>query len=156
VILQMAAQKNIHAAAITLTDQALAAAFGPGYWIRVQASLDLSPLAVPDPDVAVIAGSPRAPAAQNPKSALLVVEASDTTLAHDRGSKASLYAASGIADYWIINLVNQQVEVHQYPISDAREPIGWRYDHVQFFGPGDFIVPLAAPQSKVAVDDLLP
>src|SRR5262249_52686115 len=100
-ILQMASQKNIHVAAITLTEYALIAAFGPGYWIRVQASLDLSPLSVPDPDVAVVVGSPHSPAAQNPTSALLIVEASLTTLLHDQGFKASLYAASGIADYWI-------------------------------------------------------
>src|SRR5438132_4275798 len=36
VILQMAAQKNFHAATVTLSDQALGAAFGPGYWIRTQ------------------------------------------------------------------------------------------------------------------------
>jgi Uma2 family endonuclease len=155
-ILQMAAQKNFHAAAITLTEHALGAAFGAGYWIRVQFSLDLSPFSVPDPDVAVVVGSPRTPAAQNPTSALLIVEASDTTLSHDRGSKASLYAAAGIQDYWIINLVNRQIEVHRNPVPDAREPYGWRYDYVQFFGPGDFIVPLAASQSRVAVDDLLP
>jgi Uma2 family endonuclease len=155
-ILQMASQKNIHAAAITLTANALVAAFGPGYWIRVQASLDLSPLSIPDPDVAVIAGSPRSATAQNPMSALLIVEASLTTLLHDQGPKASLYAASGIADYWIVDLVNRQIEVHRNPVVDAKEPFGWRYDQVQFFGPGEFIIPLAAPQSKVAVDDLLP
>ena len=156
VILQMAAQKNFHAAGISLTEHALAAVFGPAYWVRVQATLDLSPLSIPDPDLAVIVGSPRTPSAQNPRSALLVVEVSDTTLSNDRGSEASLYAASAIADYWIVNLVNRQVEVYRNPVTDTREPFGWRYDAVQFFGPGEFVTPLAAPQSKVAVDDLLP
>jgi Uma2 family endonuclease len=156
IILQMAAQKNFHLAAITKTEYALAPVFGSGYWIRAQGSLDLSPLSVPDPDIAVIKGSPFTPTLQNPKSALLVVEVSDTTLASDQGNKGSLYSASGIADYWIINLVDRQVEVYRNPVPDASEVFGWRYDHVQFFGPGEFVVPLAAPQSKVAVDDLLP
>jgi len=155
-ILQMASQKNFHLAAIAKTEYALKPVFGSGFWIRAQGTLDLSPLSVPDPDIAVVVGSPFTPAVQNPTSALLIVEASDTTLAHDTGPKASLYAAAGIKDYWIINLVNRQIEGHRNPVPDAKEPFGWRYDHVQFFGPGDFIVPLAAPNSKIAVDDLLP
>jgi Uma2 family endonuclease len=155
-ILEMASQKNLHAAAITLTDHALGAAFGPGYWIRVQASLDLSPLSVPDPDLAVVAGSPKAPAVQNPTSALLIVEASDTTLSCDRGPKASLYAASGIADSWIVNLVQRQLEVRRNPIADPNEPFGWKYADVTIFHPGDVVSPLGAPQAKIAIDDVLP
>jgi Uma2 family endonuclease len=155
-LLLMAAQKNLHAVGIKLTEVALVAAFGPNYWVRVQASLDLSPLSIPDPDIAVIAGAPRQSGPNNPTSALLTAEVSDTTLRFDRSDKASLYAAAGIQDYWIINLVQKRVEVHRKPTVDAKEVFGWRYDQIQFFGPGDFIVPLAAPQSKVAVDDLLP
>src|SRR6202790_1779088 len=83
-IIQMPAQKNEHFIAITLTAEALEVAFGEGYWARPQGTLDLSPTFVPDPDVAVVFGRPRGGPKENPPSALLVVEVSDTTLSHDR------------------------------------------------------------------------
>ena len=43
VIVQMPAQKNYHPLTISLAHDALRAACGPGYWVRVQASLDLRP-----------------------------------------------------------------------------------------------------------------
>src|ERR1051325_3025019 len=58
-IFEMPAQKNFHAVAIALTEAALRVVFGTGYWVRVQMSLDLSPLSVPDPDLAVVPGTPR-------------------------------------------------------------------------------------------------
>ena len=155
-ILVMASQKNFHYAAIVLTADALRAAFGPGFWVREQASLDLSPLSVPDPDIAVVPGSARHAAAQNPTSALLTTEVSETTLAYDRGTKASLYAAADIPDYWIVNLVHRQLEVHRNPVADTSQPFGWRYADVTILGLADFVSPLAAHHARIAVADVLP
>lgn len=157
VIYEMAAQKNLHAVSIALTDTALQAAFGPGYWVRIQASLDLSPYSVPDPDLAVVLGTPRDHVASpNPSSALLVVEVSDTTLWYDRRRKGDLYARVGIADYWIVNLVHRQLEVRRNPIADSSRRLGFRYADVTVLQPGAAIAPLAVPRSSVKVADLLP
>src|SRR4051794_35458185 len=53
-VVDMPAQKNFHGSGVTLVLDALRAVFGKGYWVRPQLSLDLSPLSVVDPDVAVI------------------------------------------------------------------------------------------------------
>jgi Uma2 family endonuclease len=158
-IVLMSPQLNQHGLSVTLTARALDLIFAvASYWVRVQLTLDLSPFSVVDPDVAIVAGSPRSHSKKrkNPTTALLVVEVSESTLRYDRGEKASIYAASGIQDYWIVNLVKKQVEVHRRPMADSRKPFGWRYGDVTVYRPGDPIVPLAAPNSKVAVDDLLP
>lgn len=85
----MPPRKNWHALGVTLTAEALETVFGSNYWVRQQYSLDLSPHSVPDPDIAVVEGPPRQwRQAQNPKTALLIVEVSDTTLAYDRGRKS--------------------------------------------------------------------
>jgi Uma2 family endonuclease len=156
-IVEMPSQKNYHGAALTRTADALKVAFGTGYWVRVQLSLDLSPRSVPDPDVAVIQGSPVGitPTTPNPTSALIVAEVSDTTLGTDRNWKSHLYAAAGIADYWIVNLVQRQLEVYRNPVSDASAPFGARYADRVIFDPGDNVTPLATP-TPVAVADLLP
>lgn len=156
-IVQMPPQKNWHALGITLTEDALRTAFGPGYWIRVQMSLDLTPHSVPDPDLAVIAGSPRTHArANNPTTALLLVEVSDSTLAYDRRTKGSLYAGAGIADYWILNLVDRRLEVYRHPQPDSKARFGFCYTDEINLGPIDEVSPLALPQARIKIVDLLP
>ena len=98
-ILEMASMKNLHALGVAFVDDVLSREFGPGYWVRVQMSLDLSPHSVPDPDIAVIVGGMRSHrGTNNPTTALLLVEVSDTTLRYDRRVKKRLYAASAIDD----------------------------------------------------------
>ncbi len=156
-IIQMPPQKNWHALGITLTEDALRTAFGPGYWVRVQMSLDLTPHSVPDPDLAVIAGSPRTHArANNPTTSLLLVEVSDSTLAYDRRTKGSLYACAGIADYWILNLADRQLEVYRHPQPDNKARFGFCYTDEIDLGPTDEVSPLALPQARIKIVDLLP
>jgi Uma2 family endonuclease len=114
-------------------------------------------MSVPDPDVAVIAGSIRENAGRaNPKSALLIVEVSESSLAYDRNRKGSLYARAGIADYWIVNLEKRFLEVHRNPVPDEAAAFGFRYQDVEFLEPPDEIAPLALPQARIKIADLLP
>ena len=48
---------------------------------------------------------------QHPQAALLVIEVADSTLEEDTHDKTSLYAAGGIADYWVIDLTTNRVLV---------------------------------------------
>jgi Uma2 family endonuclease len=156
-IIEMPAQANLHAAARTLTKDALSQAFGAGFWVRELAPLDLSPYTVPDPDHAVVPGKPRDYLSRStPTTALLVVEVSESTLGFDRNRKGSAYAQADIADYWIVNLVQRQLEVYRNPVADPSHPFGFRYADRLILDPGDSIAPLAAPQANVAVADLLP
>lgn len=154
-IIEMPPQKEDHFASILRTTDALRVAFGPGYTVRPQGPLDLGPLGEPEPDVAVVAGKPQ-DYADHPTSALLVVEVSDSSLRFDRGEKSSLYARSGIAEYWIVNLADRCVEIHTEPVADGSRPLGFRYGHMRIASPGEALSPLAAPQAEVRVDDLLP
>jgi Uma2 family endonuclease len=155
-ILEMGAPLDLHAASVDLSRDALRVAFGAGFWVRSQTTLDLSPHGMPDPDLFVARGSPRGAGRTFPTSALLVVEVSDTSLAYDRNAKASLYAAAGITDYWIVNLVQRQLEVRRSPVTDAAALFGAPYSATTIHDPGDAVAPLAAPQAPVAVADLLP
>lgn len=157
-VLDMPSQKNYHGAAVTLTMDALRLAFGSGFWVRNQLSLDLSPYSVPDPDLAVVPGSPQGvtAAAPNPTTALLVVEVSDSSLPYDRNYKASLYAAGGIADYWIVNLVQRQLEIYRDPVADSTQLFGFRYNSRTILDPPNKVSPLAAPHAQITVADLLP
>lgn len=156
-IIEMAAQKNWHALGIGLGDDELCKAFGPNYWVRVQMSLDLTPYSVLDPDLAVIAGTKRQNATvTNPTSALLIMEVSVTTFRYDRLWKGSLYARVGIADYWILNVKDRQLEVYRKPVPDAKSRYGYAYDDVMYLDEKQRIAPLAKPKAKIRVADMLP
>jgi Uma2 family endonuclease len=154
-IVQMSAMKNLHVAAVTLVEDALRAAFGAGHWLRIQAPLDLPGASEPEPDLAVVSGGPR-DYTDHPKTALLIVEVSDTTLRYDRVRKGPLYARAGIDDYWIVNLVDRQLEVYRDPQRDPKRRRRFAYAQVNVLKAGDLVTPLAAPKASVAVADLLP
>src|ERR1700676_210653 len=125
-IMVFSPQKFIHYAVTDQVAERLRKAFGIGFWVRLQAPLGLGSRSEPEPDVSVVAGA-RTDYTDHPSTALLVVEISDTTLANDLGRKASLYARAGLPDYWIVNLVDEQVEVFRNPIVDGMQPYGFRY-----------------------------
>src|SRR5437763_345690 len=108
-IIEMPVQKHPHVVSLTRTAKILDSLFGNKFWIRTQLPLNLGPLSDAEPDVAVVAGTVD-DYTDHPTSALLLVEVSETTLAFDRGRKGSLYAAAGVQDYWIVNLVERQLE----------------------------------------------
>ena len=76
---------------------------------------------VPEPDVAVIRGDTEDYPDNHPTAdtIALVVEVSDTTLRDDRGLKKRIYAHARIPEYWIVNLIDQQLEVYQRPTGSA-------------------------------------
>jgi Uma2 family endonuclease len=156
-VVQMPPQKNFHVIGIDLVHQALSSAFGSSYWVRLQAPLHLGPRSAPEPDAAVVPGGSRDYAATgHPTTALLIVEVSDTTLPYDRGRKASLYTHAGIADYWILNLVQQQLEVYRRPVPDPTQHYRHGYADVLVLTPQDHVALLAAPKKRIAVAELLP
>jgi Uma2 family endonuclease len=151
VIVAMTPGNPPHAAAVGLVTRALMLALGDRAAVRTQCTLVLPPWSAPEPDVAVVAGSHHDYAAAHPRTALLVVEVADSSLHQDRLSKAAIYAAAGIPEYWIVNLRAGVVEV----MRDAdREQA--RYRDVRTCASGERIAPVAIPDARIAVADLLP
>ena len=85
----------------------------------------------------------------------MIVEISDTTLIYDRGRKASLYAMRSVADYWIVNVNDDQLEIHHDPGADNSQPFGYGYSSVTIRHRGEVVTPLAAPHLTFSVADLL-
>lgn len=154
-ILPMSPQGARHAVAIELTLKALLAAFGEGTRFRPQLPLAVNETNEPEPDFAVLPGSPRGQE-DHPSTAPLVIEISETTLNHDRTTKAKLYAQAGVPEYWIVNLVDRRLEVHREPTAAADLPTGARYARVFSLDAGASIQPLSAPTVTIKVADLLP
>ena len=95
--------------------------FGEQYIGRQEQSVSLLSHSVPEPDYVLAAPHAhryrdRKPGAEDIR---LIIEVSDATLDRDRGAKARLYGMAGIPEYWVINLIDNCVEVHTEPNTQA-------------------------------------
>src|SRR5882724_3451247 len=149
-------QGSSHFAAIRAVEEALRAAFGPGWEVRTQGPIALDEESEPEPDVAVVPGTPRDYRDAHPARPVLVVEVAESSLVTDREHKGSLYARAGVGDYWIVNLVDRVLEVYREPAPESAAPFGWRYRSVTTLGPEASAKPLAAHGARIPVADLLP
>ncbi|MGC8638654.1 MAG: Uma2 family endonuclease [Isosphaeraceae bacterium] len=125
----------------------------PGWWCRKEDPVRIPLFDEPEPDVAVVRGSRddyrgRIP---GPGDIALIVEVSESTLDRDRGSNRRAYAKGGIPWYWIINLVDRQVEVYSDPGPDDDQSC-------QIFKPGQSIPVVVdkAVAGQIPVVDILP
>ena len=75
-------------------------------------------------------GSPRQPRGLSRRTSVppaLTVEVAESSLDVDRERKGGAYASAGLADYWIVNLIDRALEVYREPAVDPSSPFGWRY-----------------------------
>jgi Uma2 family endonuclease len=114
-------------------------------WVRVQSSIGLPALqSVPEPDVTWVVRRDYRRRRPTANDVLLLVEVADSSLAYDRSEKAALYAAAGVADYWVVNARNGCLEVMRDPASDG-------YRSVQTVSRDDQVTPLSFPQLALDV-----
>lgn len=125
-------------------------ALGPNFAVRTQFPIVLTDWSEPEPDIAVCRLDPNKYRHEHPKAGdvLLVIEVADSSLAYDRQRKTVAYAASGIPEYWIINLVDNRIEVFSDP-----DPVAQRYRQERLVFRGDTLT-LPGGASLAVVDIL--
>ena len=89
-------------------------------WVQNPLSIPGSESA-PQPDIAWVTLRRYADRRPLPEEVSLLIEVADTSLEFDTSVKASLYAAAGIADYWVVDLVSRAVIVFREPRSGGYE-----------------------------------
>jgi Uma2 family endonuclease len=149
-------QSSPHRTAVVLVAKAVERAFGEGWFVQVQSPIILGARSEPEPDVCVVRGSPRDYVDAHPRRPALIVEVALSGLRVARGRKAAAYARAGIADYWIVDLVDGVLEVRREPARPGPARRHWGYAAIETLGADAIIAPLAAPSADVRVADLLP
>jgi hypothetical protein len=108
----------------------------------------------PEPDVRVVRGEfvDRHP---RPKDTGMLVEVSDTSLRRDRSVQKRIYARAAIPYYWIVNLIDNHIEVYSDPTGPAEKP---DYRQRQLYGANDEVPVILDGKEvgRIAVRDLLP
>lgn len=129
--------------------------FAVGFVVNPQNPVKLSNRTVPQPDIAVLRGTFADFFETLPETAVLMVEVADSTLASDRRDKTSLYARYEIQEFWIVNIADDELEIHRQPRRDASAPHGFSYGFRQVLGREAAVSPLEMPEVSIPVADLL-
>jgi Uma2 family endonuclease len=132
---------------------ALARVAPPGWYVAKEDPVIASDWSEPEPDLSLVRGQPRDYLQRRVTAGdvALVVEIAESSLTTDRSEMGRLYAASGIPYYWIVNLVDGQLEVYTGP-----GPAG--YQNRQDLKPGQDIpvVVDGIEVGRIPVADILP
>ncbi len=80
---------------------------------------------------------------------IAIIEIADSLLEYDRTMKASLYADIQVPEYWIINLVENVLEVY-------RDPGVGQFQSRSVLKTGDKIKPLQWSDLEIEVGELIP
>lgn len=153
-IIEMSAIGPLHAAVVAHVLRLLNRLF-PDHHVRAQLPFDASDDSEPEPDLALVPGEPADYREAHPKQVALIIEVADSSLRYDRGRKASRYAASGVADYWVINLLARRIEVYRRPEPDESQDFGFGYASHEIVDAAGQVSPLAIPSVTIPVKDLL-
>jgi Uma2 family endonuclease len=150
-------RKPPHDSTLDRFEDVLRALLPPDWRLRAQKAIALRG-GEPEPDVAVVLG----PASRyddhhpTPAEIALLGEVADASLGTDRGRKYRAYARAGIPVYWIVNLIDAQIEVY----SDPESPPGAnpRYQTHADYRPGQSVPVVVAGTTvgSVPVDSVLP
>ncbi|MEG3939095.1 Uma2 family endonuclease [Microcoleus sp. S36b_A3] len=155
-IIKKAKKTTFHSACNSLLLGELCMMMAKSACVRGQEPIILSDDNEPEPDVVIARHRSDSYLSSHPKSAdiLLVVEVSDSTLKYARRTKLSLYAESGISDYWIFNLVDIQLETYSEPYQKQTGSFDYRVKRVVL--PNEFVVIPGFPELSLDLSAVFP
>ncbi|MGH9126744.1 MAG: Uma2 family endonuclease [Acidimicrobiales bacterium] len=150
-VVEMSPIGSRHAATVDELTRLLVPLAGHLAVVRIQNPVRLSDLTELQPDIALV--RPRADRYLNnhpvPADVQLIIEVADTSQRFDRTTKRPMYAAAGIVEVWIVDLVAGLVEI-------ATDPGPNGYRSIRQVGRNATITPTAGPGMTLAVADFLP
>ena len=145
-----------HRVVTQLTREALAQLLPPAWYADAQEPITTAD-SEPEPDGVVVRGERRHYLDRHPgpSDLALVIEVADSSPQRDRILKKRLYAAAAIAEYWIINLIDNQIEVHTEPSASGAQP---DYQQSRIYTLADTlpVVLEGREVGRLAVQDVLP
>lgn len=125
-----------------------------GWRCRIKSSIVMTE-SVPEPGAFILRGGDRSfqDRFPTPEDVGLLVEIADTSLEFERRFKYTLYASEGVPCYWIINLIDNQIEVYTEPSREAEV-----FQSQAIYLPGKEVPVVLDGQeiARIPVDDLLP
>jgi Uma2 family endonuclease len=109
----------------------------PPWDLRNQCAVTLDD-SEPEPDFAVVRGDETTFETRHPgpTEVGILIEIANSSLGRDREDKARIYAKANVPVYWVVNVVDRQVEVYTQPSGPTATPA---YGSSTTYRPGDNI-----------------
>ncbi len=153
-IIQMSPIGSRHAASVRRLTQLFSQKLGQNALISVQNPIFLGDdISEPQPDLAIVSYRDDfyLDAHPQPQDILLLIEIADSSLTYDREVKAPLYAAAGITELWLVNLIEQRLEIYRQPAANGYQEI----KYCKYCRKNDSISSLAFPDISLTVAEIL-
>ncbi|MBD1806481.1 MAG: Uma2 family endonuclease [Symplocastrum torsivum CPER-KK1] len=149
-IVEMTPIGRRHAACVDRLNEMFILRLAQATIVRVQNPVELDDNSEPQPDLVLLrrradfyeAGHPQA------EDILLLVEVADTTVEADRDVKILLYANSGIAEVWLVDINAQCLEVYRQPSENG-------YQIIHKYYRGQTVTIQAFPEVSFTVDEVM-
>jgi len=140
-----------HNASVARINRAIGRLVGDLAVLFVQSSVQLNEWNEPEPDIALLVPRDDFYASRHPgpEDIFLIVEVSDSSLKFDTGTKARLYAETGVPEYWIADIPNDCVLAYSLNRNGS-------YRTVRQYRRGDVLTPTLLPDCSISVDNILP
>ncbi|MBD0346530.1 MAG: Uma2 family endonuclease [Coleofasciculus sp. Co-bin14] len=150
-IIRMSAKGTAHTAAVRRTAKILRNLLTNQAEVYTQDPIQLDDFSEPEPDVAVVRIDPLDYADHHPtpSEVYLIIEVADSSLKYDRETKAKAYARSGIADYWVLDVINRKLHMFREPIQEA-------YQSEVILSEEASVSPLQFPTLEITLQEMLP
>jgi len=114
-VVNMSPSNSMHAHVIDVLNRKFSKSDDALFFIRIQNPLRIDNYSEPEPDVLLVNPKSYKDQHPTPDDVLILIEVSASTLKFDQTIKKELYAEAGIPEYWIVNLIEQKVEVYNTP-----------------------------------------
>lgn len=150
VLVEMTPEGIPHAYGISSTSDYLRSILGERVQVREGHPITIPAIgSEPEPDIAIVRRSKVWYADHHPypEDIYWLIEYSDSSIRKDLGVKASIYAAAGVPEYWVVNLQKNILLVF-------RSPVNGNYESIQKLTSG-VIRTLSFPDIEIQVSQIL-
>jgi len=151
-IVVMAAKSYAHERIKNALVKALVMAAPADVEIGIEMTIQFAPSILLEPDIVAIPVSKMRKSEANfvtvePGGCLLLIEMAATSVAFDKGRKASLYAKLGVQEYWVVDTNERWTWIYRGPSEG-----GWA--SIDKHGPGDTLTAQELPAFHIRLDDI--
>ncbi len=138
-----------HMNAVRRLINTMARKYGTHCLVDAQNPLVIDGESMPQPDLLLLRVDLDEGHAPTPEDVLLLVEVADSSLVYDSRDKRDAYARAGIAEYWLLNLTQNQLHVFREP-----GPAGYRREDI--IPAEGSVAPRAFPDEVLPLSAILP
>jgi len=139
-----------HVGTVNQMNSLFVRALGSRAVVQIQGPVRLSNDSEPQPDIAIL--RPRGDFYRSrhagPADVFALIEVADSSIGYDSGRKLKAYARSAIAEYWLVDLQAERIQIH-------RHPAGEQYRNRVTVQRGEIVAFEAFPEDHFVVVDVL-